>query len=157
MKGNTMSVLQEAIKAEELIGELVEGSFALPQAILYSVKNNSGKLEIVKRHQSGDVYDLLEDEFSTEVARNSDLIALATTGWAAPIVKGQSVDDMTAPSKHPERRRVRLVVTANRISKASVMRFSDEPEEIHTDDDQAKGTLADAVQDLFARASAQAN
>jgi len=152
-----MSVLAEAIKAEKLISELVEGNFSLPQAILYSVKNNSGKLEVVKRHQCGDVYDLLDDEFSTQVARNSDLIALATSGWAAPITKGQSVDDMTAPSKHPERRRVRLVVTANRTSKASVLRFSDNPDEIVTDDDQAKGTLADAVQDLFARALASRN
>jgi hypothetical protein len=52
---------------------------------------------------------------------------------------------------------VRLFIVASRKGVASVLRFRDDPENPITDDGQARGSLADAVQQLFARADAELN
>ena len=79
----------------------------------------------------------------------SDYVALVTCGWASPIAQGESDDEQVAPSQHPERRRVRLMVFAGKDGWASVMRFSDTPDETITDDGNARGALAEAIMDLF--------
>jgi hypothetical protein len=90
--------------------------------------------------ESADIYDLLESPDAGVIALLSDFVVIATTGWAAP------ADDLTvAPSQHSERRRVRLVIVANRNSVASVLRFSDDPTDTVVDYGSAEGSLADAV------------
>ncbi|MBJ7398596.1 MAG: hypothetical protein JHD29_07560, partial [Ilumatobacteraceae bacterium] len=53
------------------------------------------------------------------------------------------------PSQHPLRRRVRLVVAVCDKGVASVLRFADTPNDIVTDAGAARGSLADAVKDLW--------
>jgi len=155
-----MSVLETAEKTEQRIHEMLGEAFDLPKAVIYSVKTKpSNELEVVKRHDCGDVYDLLSDEYTLSVTKNSEYIAVLTCGWAAPLdtEQDENDDDIVAPSQHPLRRRVRLMVLASRDGVASVLRFSDSPNETVTDNGKAQGTLADAVLKLFAQAEAENN
>ena len=96
-----------------------------------------------------DVYDLINDSVEVfEAVNKYDLITIATCGWAAPI--GNDNDDETPPSKHPERRRVRLLTTANTNSQfGSSITFKDTPDEPVFDYGNAKGSLADAIMELI--------
>ena len=157
-----MSLLKTAEKTEQKIHDTLalSNNFDLPKAVIYSVKTKpSNEIEIVQRHDNGDVYDLLSDEYTLSVAKNSEYIAVLTCGWASPIDpdKDENDDDQVAPSQHPQRRRVRLMVLASRNGVASVLRFSDSPNETVTDDGNARGSLADAVLKLFAQAEAGNN
>jgi len=155
-----MSVLETAEKTEQRIHEMLGEAFDLPKAVIYSVKTKpSNELEVVKRHDCGDVYDLLSDEYTLSVTKNSEYIAVLTCGWAAPLdtEQDENDDDIVAPSQHPLRRRVRLMVLASRDGVASVLRFSDSPNETVTDNGKARGSLADAVLKLFAQAEAENN
>lgn len=144
-----MSVLKIAETVEQKIHDILSGAFDLPKSIIYSVKPNIlNEYEVVQRHQGGDVYDLLSDDYTLEVAQNNEYIAVLTCGWAAPVVSGGGQSEL-APSQHPERRRVRLMVLAHREGVASVLRFSDNPTETVLDDGDARGSLADAVKNLF--------
>ena len=151
------TLLQTAEKTEQKIHDTLalSNNFDLPKAVIYSVKTKpSNEIEIVQRHDNGDVYDLLSDEYTLSVAKNSEYIAVLTCGWASPIDHDQDNDDdeVLPPSRHPQRRRVRLVVLASRKGVASVLRFSDTPDETVTDNGNAKGSLADAVRNLFEQA-----
>lgn len=153
-----MSVLETAEKTEQKIHEMLGEAFDLPKAVIYSVKTKpSNELEVVKRHDCGDVYDLLSDEYTLSVTKNSEYIAVLTCGWASPIDHDNDDDEQVAPSQHPLRRRVRLMVLASRNGVASVLRFSDSPNETVTDNGKARGSLADAVLKLFAQAEAKNN
>jgi hypothetical protein len=92
---------------------------------------------------------LLASNGARSLAKNSQFIALMTCGWAAPVGDGDDEFSDLPPSLHPKRRRIRLVIVANRANVASVMRFQDDPDETVTDEGEARGTLAVAVADLF--------
>lgn len=147
-----MSKIMETAKmTEQKIHDLLGGKFDLPKASMYSVKvGKSNEVQVVKRADNGDVYDLLSDEYSLSVAKDSEYIAVLTCGWAAPFVSDDEGDEI-APSQHPQRRRVRLVIVANPKGVASILRFSDDRDNIVTDEGNARGSLADAVQEMFTR------
>jgi hypothetical protein len=142
-------VLDKAEFAERLISEQLEGGFDLKTALFFAINETDEGVAMVLAGEHGDIYDLLDSDDSRAVAKVSDYIAVITCGWASPIVEGQSDDDQVAPSQHPERRRVRLMVFAGKDGWASVMRFSDTPDETITDDGNARGALADAIMGLF--------
>jgi hypothetical protein len=91
------------------------------------------------------------------LAKRSEYVAIVTCGWAAPIRDNDDDDDAVAPSQHPERRRVRLVVLASRSSVSSVLRFSDTPDEVVTDAGKATGSLADAIHQLISKTVRNSN
>lgn len=115
------------------------------KAGLYSVRGEVTTL--VGEH--GDVYEMLDSVEAQAVALMSDAVVVRTCGWASPISQDDEYADMR-PSEHPERRRVRLLVCANGTDTASVIRFTDDWENPVFDEGQATGSLADAVQSLFA-------
>jgi hypothetical protein len=87
-----------------------------------------------------------------------DAAVVLTCGWAAPIDRSHESDDddvdldaneKVPPSQHPQRRRVRLVVVVGDQGVGSVLRFADTPKEIVTDAGSARGSLADAVTNLW--------
>ena len=98
-----------------------------------------------------DVYELINDSPEVfEAVNEYDLITIATCGWAAPIDNDNSEFNETAPSQHPERRRVRLLTTANTNSQfGSSISFKDTPDEPVFDYGNAKGALADAITELI--------
>lgn len=122
--------------------------FKLPMCTLYGVNiTSTGQLvDVEQLDAKPDVYDLLSTPASL---RNQDnhtsytTWALVTTGWAAPLPADGNIDG--APSDHPERRRVRLVITANMDGVASVVRFEESPLDTMVDPGQATGSLNDAV------------
>ncbi len=144
--------------------------FELPRARLYGVSIvdprgiatlQDGSLRISFLAEHGDVYELL-DAPSSAIARMFDAAVVLTCGWAAPLDRedqddktrsddeiSDAVNDEVPPSQHPLRRRVRLVVAVCDKGVASVLRFADTPNDIVTDAGAARGSLADAVKDLW--------
>ena len=137
-----------ATQVEEQVSEILKlrGSFDTKRAELYALTfDTNGGVSVELITSNGDVYDLIDSAIEDKSTEGLDGIAVLTCGWAAPLPKGDDDDDHVAPSQHPERRRVRLVICANREGVASVLRFQDTPDEITTDEGSAKGSLADAI------------
>jgi hypothetical protein len=116
------------------------------KAGLYSVRGEVTQL--VGEH--GDVYEMLDSVEAQAVALMSDAVVVHTNGWASPIADDGDEYEGVRPSEHPQRRRVRLLVVAKAGETASVIRFTDDWENPIFDEGQARGSLADAVQSLFA-------
>ena len=138
--------------------------FDLSAARLYGItivdpdgiaSNADGALRITFLAEHADVYELL-DAPTSAISKMFDAAVVLTCGWAAPL-DGDDEPSELAPSRHPRRRRVRLVVTVCDNGVASVLRFADTPEEIVTDDGAARGTLADAVNSLWFTSSFDAH
>lgn len=93
---------------------------------------------------NGDVYDLLESDEVRELAQNADALALFTSGWGAPTSDDDT--EQVAPSKHPQRQRVVLLVVANKHGIVANMRKGTDDIVIN---EEGRGALADALTDLF--------
>lgn len=113
------------------------------------VLNPTGEMTCRKLY--GDVYDLLESPETLAAIKGEEFFGVLTSGWAAPI---EECDEDTPPSKAKERRRVRLFVSVTEDGAISVLRFKDNPDETIIDEGTAKGSLANAVLDLYARKQA---
>jgi hypothetical protein len=116
--------------------------FEKTRAELYGVTEQE---QFVKIAWALDVYDLLDCSYNFE---NYVGISVHTTGWAAPLNEDGDID--SAPSDHPERRRVSLVTTITSEGRGSALAFTDE-EEIITDPGTASGSLADAIGECWLR------
>jgi hypothetical protein len=147
-------LLEKTEYVESLINKELGEQFDLVRAQLYSVIEEGEGVSMTLAGEGGDVYELLEREDTAFVAKVSDYMVVLTCGWASPIAKDDDEAEAVAPSQHPQRRRVRLVIMANRQGFASVMRFGDDAENTVTDDGQARGSLADALNELFVVADA---
>jgi len=151
-----VNITELAEKVESEVNDNL--GFDLKQALLISVTDGLFGIELSNPLSHGDVYELIESDASLELAKRSDFIAIVTCGWAAPIrANDDDDDDDVAPSQHPQRRRVRLVVLASRSSVSSVLRFSDTPDETVTDEGKATGSLADAILKLMAQSASHLN
>ncbi len=149
----TYSLLEKVEMTEALINANGLG-YNLPMARLYSIiEQENEQVSMTLADEHGDVYDLLANRNTLKVAKVSDYIVVVTCGWASPIDPDRDPnDDEVAPSQHPKRRRVRLVVMAGKEGMASALRFSDNPDEVITDDGNAVGSLASALHDLMLEA-----
>ena len=151
-----MNITELAEKVESEVNSNL--GFDLKKALLISVTDGLFGVELSDPIAHGDVYELIESHASLEMAKRSAFIAIVTCGWAAPLSNNTNDDDdKVAPSQHPQRRRVRLVVLASRSSVASVLRFSDTPDETVIDEGKATGSLADAIQRLMAQSASHLN
>lgn len=128
--------------------------FDTKNASVYGILINDDMSIQYEKVQSGpDIYDLLND--SPEVfsqVNNYDIMTFATCGWAAPIDKDNNddEDDILPPSQHPDKRRVRLLVSANTNSQiGSAICFKDSPDEPVYDYGNATGQLADSIMELM--------
>ena len=147
----SVSIMARAEKAEQMLNESNEVGFEMRKAQMYSLIENDDEVSMTLAGESGDVYDLIMSRDALKVAKVSDFIALVTCGWASPRDNSDDDDDV-APSQHPLRRRVRLLVLAGKDGMASCLRFSDTPDEVITDNGTATGTLATALYDLLVSA-----
>lgn len=142
------TTLELAKSVEQNLNDYKKLGFHMDKACLYGV---DGEGLIVLCDKNNDVYELLEDGCIPDYLTVYSHIAVATTGWASPMTDDEVANDVP-PSQHKDRRRVRLVVLADKNSMASVLRFSDEPDEIITDEGKALGALADAINEATNRA-----
>lgn len=122
------------------------------KAKAYGLTINDGTFTAKMIREDEDVYELIDHINDDKILANTsfDYFTLITHGWAAPLNKNGEVDG--APSKHPERRRVRLIVAVKPEADndvASILQFSDEPDDLIFDYGTATGSLADAVLSLF--------
>ena len=156
------SILEIAEQVENVVHLLLsadeETAFYTKQATLVGVSTDSNN-EIVKFNPAiasdGDVYDLLQ--IVPQPLKGYDLVGVLTCGWAAPLPTNYNADDdLEAPSKHPEKRRVRLMAFADRSGEmASVLRFMDDQDNPISDDGGATGDLATALLEMIMRANAE--
>jgi len=96
-----------------------------------------------------DIYKLLEDRKTLMAIGDAKSFTVVTCGWAAPLENENADDDGLAPSQHPQRRRIRLIISADESGVASVLRFQDKPNETTIDEGQARGSLADAIMTMM--------
>lgn len=134
------TTLEFAKSIEQNLHDHKKLGFDLPKACLYGVDTDG---LIVKASEHGDIYDMLDTSDVADLLTVYSHIAVATTGWASPVTDDD--DDDTPPSKHKDRRRVRLVVIADKDEMVSALRFSDEADRVITDTGMATGSLADAI------------
>lgn len=126
---------------------LGDDGFRLLKSQLYGVIVSDEGVNFTLVNENSDVYDLLNDPSNKAMNGAFDFVTVVTTGWAAPLNENGEPDG--APSHHPERRRVRLSIVANRDFIANVLRFQDEPDDTVVDLGEAQGTLAEAIADFL--------
>ena len=158
MTQHSISPVTLATCVEDSLHLSLDG-FDLSRARLYGIsivdeqavaRIENGALRITFLAEHGDVYELLEAQTSA-IVRMFDAAVVLTCGWAAPIRDDEddSEESATPPSQHPERRRVRLVVVVSDAGVGSVLRFADAPNDVVTDAGAARGSLADAVTNMW--------
>jgi hypothetical protein len=101
--------------------------------------DSEGCLRILAEHQ--DPYEALWTAAYEPLNTNENGIGIITVGWAAP-----TCDTDTAPSEHPDRRRVHLItITSRGYKDAAILTFHDETENEITFAEGGTGQLADAL------------
>ena len=145
-----MKLLQQAELLEAAHHHENPNRFDQKEAKLF-IASDDGLITLAS---SGDVYQLIDDCHNNPLVQaviaTDTPLALTTCGWAAPRPTETETDNELAPSQHPERRRVALFVVVNNAGEmASVLRFSDTPEETTTDNGEAQGSLATALLELM--------
>ena len=92
-----------------------------------------------------DIYEAL-NEAAAKTPADANALAIITCGWAAPTDDDDGTSVEVAPSLHPKRQRVCLVVTTHLDTgeTVSALRFANKRGTV-IDYGQASGTLADAV------------
>lgn len=126
---------------------MLDDPYTLPQAILFGVETFNGEVPLtVPIGTAEDIYDMLEDiELAKQLAPYTKF-GVVTSGWAAPIPQdGTEYDDSVPPSKHQDKRRVRLFSMIYDGEILSSIRFQDDPDTPVYDDSQAQGSLKEAM------------
>jgi hypothetical protein len=116
--------------------------------------NNPHSVTMVEFGAFVDVYEGLEVFTADELSADAIGLGIVTTGWAAPIPEGHTGEDdeLTAPSAHPERRRV-ILFTCRTLSGDchSVIDMQGNDEVI--EQDSGRGPLAEALEYALRTAS----
>jgi hypothetical protein len=101
--------------------------------------DRDGCLRILAEHQ--DPYRALWTASCVPLNNEENGIGIITVGWAAP-----TCDTDTAPSEHPDRRRVHLITMTNRgYEDAAILTFHNETDSEITFAEGGTGQLADAL------------
>lgn len=140
----------ENYKTLELINNTLSFDQNQDSAVAYGLHQVGDSLSYEVIGRSPDVYDLIDDLSSIGTAKSFDYLSIITWGWAAPLNENGGVDG--APSKHPLKRRVKLVISGKNPDGliGSVVNFSDDVENPVYDTGDATGSLNDAFVSLFA-------
>ncbi len=144
------TLLEKAKGADQKVfDKLGSELFSIGKAQLYSVEvQDNGDIDAVVQYENGDVYELLESADAHRVAKKSKNILILTCGWAAPLPTDENDDSEVAPSQHPARRRVALMIVAGDDGIVSTIRFADS-DEVVVDEGKAQGSLAEAIYELW--------
>ena len=99
-----------------------------------------------------DVYDLLDnDDYANDLSKLDNIsIGVITYGWAAPLSNDDDDDDdFVPPSKHKDKKRVRVFITACDHNKTvTFLRFEQDPDTVDVQTG-GEGSMADAIQQLI--------
>lgn len=138
----TTTIDKIATTVDELVHRTADDPFQM-EARLYGCDPDGAYL----LGENSDAYALL---WGTNKPENIDAMALVVTGWASPY-KGKDKDNMVAPSKHPERIRIRLVTCVGHEGFATVMRRADNPDEAESMGNDGEGALRNALEAWWGR------
>lgn len=145
-----MKVSKTFKKVDKMVADSLPESdtdtlFTYAKASLFGI-NVLPIITVVKIKEHGDIYEMLEEPSTDILVSAYDGFGVLTSGWAAPIENGDS--SIVAPSQHPERVRVRLFSYCDSEGAVhSSVRFGDGRETVY-DENQAKGSMRDAMADL---------
>jgi hypothetical protein len=117
-------------------------TWEIPTPLLYGV-TDAGEFQLL----SSDIADIYEAIDEVTIPTYMVAFGVVTTGWAAPLNADGTMEG--APSKHAQRRRVKLVSVINDNGAGSAMSFADEPEDVITDEGSATGSLAEAITEAW--------
>ncbi len=134
---------------DQAIADKLGDSFEQSPAILFAIDYVRGEVPVIKQiAEETDVYEMLDDTFNAVMLYETGYsgFAISTVGWAAPITKEE--DEEIAPSKHPQRKRVRLMTLCHRGQMGSTIRFKGE-QDVTYDQGNARGSLASAMRDMY--------
>lgn len=142
-------------KVVENVHNNIPYGFDSNEARIYGVfilENNEIQYEQIG--SSPDIYDLIFDLTNNpDEIKSYDMFTIGTCGWAAPIKDDEDTDEMMAPSRHPERRRVRLLSNTHSTGLVgSSIQFQDDIDSPVFDYGDAKGALQEAILELFNKA-----
>jgi hypothetical protein len=151
----TTTLTEIATEAELFVHDFL-GAFTNEQDSLYMsnahllvIRNDGDGVTVEPVSSHADVYELIDEAIAETPfsVRSSDILAVVTSGWAAPLNANGDVDGR--PSEHAQRRRVRLMACVRRsdLSVTSVLRFGDS-DEVVIDEGNATGSLAEALLSL---------
>lgn len=132
------TIAELATAVDEIVHRTADDKFDIT-ATLFGCDNDGAYI----LGSQGDPYELL---WRTNRPDHINAIALVVTGWASP-----TDDEDIAPSKHPERIRVRMVVCKGIDGFTTVMRRADKPDEAEVMDEGGTGTLRDAMEAWWSR------
>ena len=143
-----MTVNKTFKKVDKMVADTLPKSdtlFTYAKAGLYGI-NVLPTVTVERIAEHGDLYEMLEEP-STDIKVSAfDGFGVLTSGWATPTVNGE--DNGVAPSKHPERVRVRLFSYCDSEGAVhSSIKFGDGRETVY-DENQARGSMRDAMVDL---------
>jgi hypothetical protein len=136
---------------DQAIAEKIGNTFELPTSRLFAVDYVRGEVPAVRQvAEDSDIYAMLDDTFNAVLLFDSGYngFAVVTTGWAAPIDKENDENNEIEPSKHPERKRCRLMTMCHNGKMGSSIRFTGD-KAVTYDEGNAMGSLASAMQDMY--------
>jgi hypothetical protein len=116
----------------------VDEPFDVTEAQVFAYTTNASTRVLVEH---ADPYQALWTAAFANLNDDEDGIGVVTVGWAAP-----TGETDTAPSEHPDRRRVHLITITNRsFEDAAIITFHDGTESEITFAEGGTGQLADAL------------
>lgn len=136
---------------DQAVADKIGNTFDLPTSKLFAVDYIRGEVPAVRQvAEDSDIYGMLDDTLNAVLLFDSGYngFAIVTTGWAAPIKKGDDEANEIAPSQHPERKRCRLMTMCHNGKMGSSIRFVGD-EVVTYDEGNASGSLASAMQDMY--------
>jgi hypothetical protein len=148
MKTKTEIFYEVDVQIEKYIAKHFDDPFTLGSAQLFGIDIYKTVDPIVQKiGDNKDVYEMLSP-LNAILGADYDAFGVATTGWAAPL-PSNGKDDGVPPSQHPEKIRVLLFSfcdTEGRIT--SSLRFANKVGEVTYDENQARGSMRDAMLDF---------
>ena len=144
-----MTVNKTFKKVDKMVADTLPKSdslFTYAKAGLYGI-NVLPTVTVERIAENGDIYAMLEETSADIKVSAFDGFGVLTSGWAAPIEKGEDGPSV-APSQHPEKVRVRLFSYCDSEGAVhSSVKFGDGRETVY-DENQARGSMRDAMVDL---------
>lgn len=114
------------------------------KASLIGIKMSEEGVSYEPISANGDIYRLLESNSAMKKTKDNeyDLIAVLTSGWAAPNNDDDKYNNIP-PSEHPERKRVKMTLVGNTsVQYGSILSINGREEDMF-DYMTAQGSLAD--------------
>ena len=135
-------------QVEDYVVKNFDDFFTLGKAQLFGIDIYKTVDPIVQKiGDNADVYEMLSP-MNAIFGADYDSFGVVTTGWAAPL-PSNGKDDGVPPSQHADRVRVRLFSVCDMEGRiTSSLRFANKVGEVTYDENQARGSMRDAMLDF---------